>query len=89
MEPLKVRRVRQIKKQISIDAFCRLTPETRLGLKLFPDEPEKLEDLEKAIQAFPTLDITCKAEVKGEKEIAVGDLLTIEIKLSTVNQVEG
>jgi hypothetical protein len=42
MDSLKVRRVRQIKKQISLDAFCRLTPESRLALKLFPDEPEKL-----------------------------------------------
>lgn len=46
-------------------------------------------DIEKAISVFPILDIKLHLEVSGEKEIAVGDILTIKITITQSNLKEG
>lgn len=68
---------KKAKKQITIDEFCRLTPQERKDFEIFNEK--ELKDVEAAIKTFPLIDLKVDAFVEGEKEIAVGDLLTIKI----------
>ena len=45
--------------------------------------------MEMAVKHFPIIDLKVEAFVEGEKEIAVGDLLTIKITVDQLNLKEG
>ena len=68
--------------------FCKLTSDERKELALHDDE-RQLDDIENAVSVFPLLDIKIECEVAGEKEIAVGDILTIRIHITQTNLKEG
>jgi hypothetical protein len=48
----------------------------------------QFEECEKVIKSFPVIEVDVKYEVEGEKEIAVGDLLTIKIIVTHLNLSE-
>jgi hypothetical protein len=68
-------------KNISLEQYCRLTTEERKAMALY-DNSAHFEDCEKTIKSFPVIDVNVTYEVEGEKEIAVGDLLTIKIQVT-------
>lgn len=78
---------RKVKKQITIEDFCRLTPQERKDLELF-ETPQQLDDCEKAIKVFPLIELTVEPKVEGEEEIAVGDFLTYKISITLLNSGE-
>jgi hypothetical protein len=47
------------------------------------------DEVERAIEAFPLIDVKVENFVEGEKEIAVGDILTIRIIITQLNIKEG
>jgi Sec63 Brl domain len=71
-------------KQISLDQYCRKTKEERKELGLYADVKE-FEDSEKAIESFPIIDVQVDYSVDGEKEVAVGDILTIKLMITHHN----
>lgn len=75
---------RKYKKPITIEDFCKLTPEDRKNLELF-DSPKELDDCEKALKVFPVIDLKCEFFVDGENEIAVGDFLTYKFTVTMLN----
>ena len=58
-----------------------MTAEQRKACGLYED-PMHFEEAEKAVAAFPIMDVDIKYFVDGESEIAVGDILTIKITLT-------
>lgn len=61
-----------------------MTPEQRKALEIY-DNQNDFEDSEKAIRSFPVIDVSIEYFVEGEKEIAVGDILTIKLKVTHKN----
>lgn len=49
------------------------------------DNPKEFEDAEKAIASFPLIDVEMSFMVEGEKEVAVGDILTIKLIVKHLN----
>ena len=52
------------------------------------DESE-LKDVEEVIKVLPLIDVKIEHFVEGEKEIAVGDILTLRITITQLNLKEG
>jgi hypothetical protein len=71
-------------KQITFEEFCRLTREQRQTMGMY-DNHKLFEDAEKAIAAFPLIDVEMSFMVEGEKEVAVGDILTIKLVVKHLN----
>lgn len=71
-------------KPISFEDYCRLTREDREKMGMYSD-PKEFEDAEKAIQCFPVIDLQATCEVEGEKEVAVGDILSIKLAITHLN----
>lgn len=46
---------------------------------------EQLLDVEEAIKVMPLIDVKVEHFVEGEKEIAVGDILTLRITITQLN----
>ena len=61
-----------------------MTHEQRKACELY-DNPKHFEESEKAIKCFPVIDVALEYFVEGEKEIAVGDILTIKLKVTQKN----
>ena len=74
----RVKSFKKKSKNMPFEQYCRLTTEERRALALY-DDPKQFEDCEKTIKSFPVIDVNVTFEVEGEKDIAVGDLLTIKI----------
>jgi hypothetical protein len=49
------------------------------------DNREQFLDAEKAIRSFPLITVEATYEVEGEKDIAVGDILTIKLSITHAN----
>jgi hypothetical protein len=64
-----------------------MTKEERKELGVFTDSER--DDVEKAIEVFPLIDVKIEHFVDGEKEVAVGDILTIRITITQLNIKEG
>jgi hypothetical protein len=80
----RVKAFKKKSKNMAFEQYCRLTTEERRNLGLY-DNLLHFEDCEKTIKSFPVIDVHVTYEVEGEKEIAVGDLLTIKIQLTHLN----
>lgn len=46
------------------------------------DDPKLFAESEKSIKCFPCIDVNVEYFVEGEKEIAVGDILTIKLSIT-------
>ena len=77
----RIKNFKKKNKNVSLEQYCRLTTEERRAMALYED-PKQFEDCEKTIKSFPVIDVNCTIEVEGEKDIAVGDLLTIKIQIT-------
>lgn len=80
----RVKNFKKKTKNMSFEQYCRISTEERRALGLY-DDPKHFNDCEKTIKSFPVIDVNVTYEVEGEKDIAVGDLLTIKIQLTHVN----
>jgi len=52
------------------------------------EDPQQFEECEKVIASLPVIDVNVTYEVEGEQDIAVGDFLTIKIKVTSLNLKE-
>ena len=68
-------------KNLPLEQYCLMTREQREECAIYED-PKQFEEVERAIASFPLMDVEIKWEVEGEKDIAVGDILTITIKMT-------
>lgn len=64
-----------------------MSKEERKAIGVFSDSER--DQVEKAIETFPLIDVKVETFVEGEKEIAVGDILTIKISITQLNVKEG
>lgn len=71
----RLKKLRKLKKGLTIEDFCKLSTSERKELQLFDNETE-FNDCEKAIKVFPLVDLKVELYVDGENEVAVGDFLT-------------
>lgn len=74
-------------KQISFENYCRLSREDRQAMGMY-EAAADFENAERAIRSFPIIDVAHSFGVDGEKEVAVGDILTITLTITHLN-VEG
>ena len=74
-------------KPLTLEDYCRLSKEERKSLGVFSDSER--DEVEKALLAFPLIDVKIEHYVDGEKEIAVGDILTIKITITQLNVKDG
>lgn len=88
MDHDRVALLRKKKKQITLEEFCRLTPAERKDI-LEGFDTKQLKDVEEAVRQFPLIDLKVEAFSEGEKEVAVGDLLTIKITVTQENLKDG
>lgn len=79
-----VKNFRKKNKNITIEQYCNLTREQRLEVGLYEDI-KLFEESEKVIRCFPSIEVRIDYEVEGEKEIAVGDILTIRLTINLKN----
>lgn len=86
----KIKKMKQKKKNLNLDEFIILKPEERKAIiaEAF-DDAAQIDDIEKAISVFPEIDIKVDYFVEGEKEIAVGDVLTIKINITQLFLKDG
>lgn len=68
-------------KNMNLEQYCQMTLDQRQGLAIFED-PKQFADSEKAISCLPVIDVDADYYVEGEKEVAVGDILTIKIVIT-------
>lgn len=80
MNEQKIKALKSKLKGMPLEFFCRLGADKRKELEIH-ETAKEYQDMEQAIQAFPILDIKIKLEVEGEKEILIGDILTINLEL--------
>ena len=52
------------------------------------DTKEEFLDAEKAIKCFPVINVESSYFVEGEKDIAIGDILTIKLVITHLNLEE-
>jgi len=80
MDDDKIKAIKKKKKNFSLDDFIEMDPAERklLEVEIF-DNPQQIADVEKALSVFPQIEINVEHYVEGEKEIAVGDVLTVKI----------
>ena len=76
-------------KSLNLDAYCRLSLDQRRELAIFGSDSQAFEDSEKALAAFPVIDVQVDYSVDGETEIAVGDILTIKIQITNRSLEDG
>ena len=74
--------------------YCMMKSEERKALHSFvfkgdPNEKQLWEDQEKCIESLPLVKLTMTAEVEGEDEIVVGDILTCKLKVDYFNLDKG
>jgi hypothetical protein len=81
-ESLKAMRKRN--KTLTLEQYCLLNKEQRKAAGVYED-PKQFDDSEKSINSFPVIDVEIEYFVEGEKEIAVGDILTIKLKITHKN----
>jgi hypothetical protein len=79
--------LRKKKRTLTLEEFCRLKPEERKEIDIFNEK--ELKEVEAAVKNFPLIDLKVEAFVEGEKDIAVGDLLTIKITVTQENLKDG
>ena len=65
-----------------------MTREQRLEVGLYEDM-KLFEQCEKVIRCFPAIEVKIDYYVEGEKEIAVGDILTIKLTITHKTLKEG
>lgn len=76
--------LRRKQKNLTLEQYCLMTPEQRKACDIY-ENPKHFEESEKAIKCFPVIDVAIEYFVEGEKEIAVGDILTIKLKITQKN----
>ena len=54
-----------------------------------PDQKDKFEEQERCIEGLPLVEIKMTAEVEGEDEIVVGDILTCKLTVQYLNLEKG
>lgn len=64
-----------------------MSKDERKAIGVFSEKER--DQVEKAIETFPLIDVKVETFVEGEKEIAVGDILTIRITITQTNVKEG
>jgi hypothetical protein len=69
----------------SIQTFCKLSPETRAKLNLFPDDKAQLAQLEKVVKALPIVKCEAKAFTEGEDKITMSDAITLHFSVEYTN----
>ncbi len=75
-----VKNFRKKNKNITIEQYCTMTREQRKELEMY-DNPKMFEQSELVVKCFPAIDVKIEYFVEGEKEIAVGDILTIKLTI--------
>lgn len=78
---------RKKNKNITLEQYCLLPPAQRKEAGVY-DDPKLFEQSEKSIKCFPCIDVNIEYFVEGEKEIAVGDILTIKLSITHKNLEE-
>ena len=79
----------------TICKYCELTRKEReeMAPKIFGEDEAvwkpKFDQQEKCIDALPIVKIKMTAEVEGEEEIAVNDILTCKLKIDYLNLPKG
>jgi len=77
-----VKAMRKKHKNITLEQYCMMGKEQRREMTIY--ENDKLfEESENVIRCFPCIDVKIEYYVEGEKEIAVGDILTIKLTIDT------
>jgi hypothetical protein len=84
-------------KGANLDSYCKKTREERAAIaeEIFGDKKGskelayKIDQQEKCIDALPIVKLTMTAEVEGEDEIVVGDILTCKLTVTFLNLEEG
>jgi len=74
--------------------YCTMNKTERKELheKVFSDHPDqkyKLEEQEKCIEGLPLVNLEMTADVEGEDEIVVGDILTCKLTVTYYNLEKG
>lgn len=80
----KLKKFKQKNKFTPFDTYCRMTKEQRQAMGMY-EIPKEFEDSEKVIPCFPVIDCELTIFVDGEKEIAVGDIVTIKLQITHTN----
>ncbi len=80
----KIKNLRKKQKSLTLETYCMMNQEQRKAIGLYEDQKEFIES-EKAISSLPLIDVKVEYFVEGEKEIAVGDIMTIRITLTHHN----
>lgn len=73
------------KNKITFENYCRLKTDERKALDLYEGNIKQFEDSERSITSFPLIDVEVKQFVEGEADIAVGDILTIQLIITHIN----
>ena len=84
MDYERLKQLRKKLKQLTLEQYCRMSKDDRKALAIYEDDSE-WQDSEQALQCLPLIDVTTDYFVEGEKEIAVGDILTIKIQIDHKN----
>lgn len=84
MDYEKLKFLRKKHKNLTLEQYCEMSKEQRLQAAIYED-PKHFEDSEQSILSFPLIDVSIEYFVEGEKEIAVGDILTIKLKITHKN----
>lgn len=83
----RLKELRKKYKNLPFELYCKMPKEERKKLTIFDDD-DQLNEVEKAIDALPLVDVEIKWGVEGENEIAVGDILTISLRVTHANLQE-
>lgn len=83
----KLKNLRKKQKSLTLESYCLMNAEQRKAIGVYDNEKEFLES-EMAISSFPLIEVKVEYFVEGEKEIAVGDIMTIKINLTHMNLEE-
>ena len=77
----KLKNLKKKVKNLNLEQYCQMTHDQRQNLAVY-ENPTEFTDSESSIQCFPVIEVDAEFFVEGEKEVAVGDILTIKIVIT-------
>ena len=84
----RLKKLRKVKKSITIDEFIKLPAEEIKAMNIY-DTEEQLKDCLECAKILPQVDLKVEIYVDGEGEICAGDFVTQKFTITTHNIEEG
>lgn len=81
MDYERYKNLRKKNKNITLEHYCMLNTEQRKALGFY-DTDQQFEESERALKSLPLIDVKVEYYVDGEKEIAVGDFMTVKLTIT-------